>query len=392
MTSLRALHVASFNGNIGDNANHNGFRRKLMNSLECDIEFEEVEMREFYQSWNIRDFNSDEFINLCNSFDLVIIGGGNFFELKWDYSYTGTTINISNESLDKINTPILFHALGCDIAKGASQSTISKFDKFLEKVTNSEKYFVSLRNDGSYNTVTKLYGDKYNEKVYRAPDGAFFLESKKFNFPELNSNLKSVGINIVSDMTDIRFNTQTTEDINYEEFLDGFANVVNDFLENHSHYQIILFPHIFSDLNAIYKLMERINDKFRRTRIVTAPCLTGKGSEEYIFGLYKECEFILGMRFHSNVCSIAQGIPTIGLSSYKKIHDLYSELDILDRLVYVNKKGFENKLYTEIEYLINNLELVKDRYKKVNEVIETEGNQFYNKIKKWFHGVTSNES
>lgn len=383
MNRIKVMHIASFNGNIGDNANHNGFRRKLGDSFNCDIKYDEIEIREFYQSWNIRDFNSEEFIKLCNSYVLIVIGGGNFFELKWDYSYTGSTINISNDTLNKIKTPILFHAVGCDIAKGTSESNINKFENFLNIVTNSSKYLVSVRNDGSYDIIHKLYGDKYHKKIIRVPDGAFFLKTKTFKFPEVNKNLKSVGINIVSDMKDIRFGKKINDGIRYDDFINGLARVVNNFLEKNREYQIIFFPHIYSDLIAIGELLEKIDDRFRRTRIVVAPCLTGRGSEEYIFGLYKECEFILAMRFHSNVCSIAQGIPTIGLSSYKKIHNLYSEMNLLDRVIYVNTKGFEGRLVKHIEYTIENLGQIRYRYRKVLVHIENESHEFYQKVMIW---------
>src|SRR5699024_1444214 len=166
MKRINALHIASFNGNIGDNANHNGLRRNLEEILDNNISFDEIEMREFYQSWNLRDFNSNEFIDLCNSYDLIIIGGGNFFELKWDYSYTGTTVNLSDVTLSRIKTPILFFGLGCDIGKGSNRSTIKKFDNFLEMVTDSEQFMVTVRNDGSYETIEKLYGSKYYNKVF----------------------------------------------------------------------------------------------------------------------------------------------------------------------------------------------------------------------------------
>ncbi|TKD70741.1 polysaccharide pyruvyl transferase family protein [Pseudalkalibacillus hwajinpoensis] len=384
MKTIRALHIASFNGNIGDNANHNGFRTRLKETLGCHVEYEEIEMREFYKSWAIRDFNSEDFVDACNSVDLVIIGGGNFFELKWDYSFTGTTINISEESLDKIKTPILFHGVGCDIAKGASESTVIKFESFLKKILNNKKNLISVRNDGSYETINKLYDGKYIEQIYKVPDGAFFFESKQFDFPELNSNYRSIGINVVSDMKDIRFNGKSENGIEYEEFIEKFAEEINVFLYNNIEYQIILFPHIYSDLQAINDLLEKIDDRLRRTKIVIASCLTGSGSEEYIFGLYKQCEFILGMRFHSNVCSIAQEIPTIGMSSYKKIVDLYDEINLSDRVVEVNKRGFQNELREQIHYTINNIDEIKLRYKKANQKIYIESKYFYEGVKDWY--------
>lgn len=221
------------------------------------------------------------------------------------------------------------------------------------------------------------------KKIIRVPDGAFFLKTKTFKFPEINKNLKSVGINIVSDMKDIRFGKKIKNGIRYDEFINGLVRVVNNFLEKNRKYQIIFFPHIYSDLIAIGELLEKIDDRFRRTRIVVAPCLTGRGSEEYIFGLYKECEFILAMRFHSNVCSIAQGIPTICLSSYKKEQCVYSEINLLDRVVYVNTKGFEERLVKRIEDTIENIDQIRYKYKKVLVHIENESHEFYQKVMIW---------
>lgn len=384
MRKIKALHIASFNGNIGDNANHNGFRRRLIKVLNREVSFTNLEMREFYQSWNLRDFNSEEFINLCNEHDLVVIGGGNFFELKWDYSYTGTTINISEETLDKIEKPILFHGVGCDVAKGASASAIEKFRVFLERIANDPKVLVSVRNDGSYETIKNLYGDVFNDKIYRVPDGAFFMESKEFDFPETSNSLKSIGINVVSDMKDIRFDESMPGNISYDNFVQSLGKLVNELLEKNSNYQIILFPHIYSDLIAIYDLLENMEDKYRRIRTVVAPCLTGKGSDEYIFGLYKECDFVMGMRFHSNVCSIAQNIPTIGLSSYKKINDLYNEIGLINRIVEVNKKGFEIKLNELIQRTISDKESISKKYNEINKKIYLESRDFYEATAEWF--------
>lgn len=349
MEKIKALHIASFNGNIGDNANHNGFRKRLIETLDREIIFTNLEIREFYQIWDLRDFNSIEFIDLCNNHDLVVIGGGNFFELKWDYSHTGTTIDIDEDTLSQIKTPILFNGVGCDIAKGASQNAVEKFRLFMERITNDKNILVSVRNDGSFDTITKLYGDSFDEKIYRVPDGAFFMKSGKFDFPETKRRYRSIGINVAADMKEIRFNSEVRGSISYDDFVNGFAMVLNELLQKYEDYQIIFFPHIYSDLAAINDLLEKIEDTYRRIRVVVAPYLTGEGSDEYIFGLYKECDFIMGMRFHSNICAIAQNIPTIALCSYKKILDLYREVDLSDRVVEVNKVGFENLIRKKLK-------------------------------------------
>lgn len=380
MKEIKALHIASFNGNIGDNANHNGFRRKLTNLLDNNITFNEIEMREFYQSWNLRDFNSDEFITLCNDYDLVIIGGGNFFELKWDYSYTGTTVNLRQDTISKINIPILFFGLGCDIGKGSSEENVKKFDEFLENITSSERCFVTVRNDGSFKTLEELYGKKYHNKVFKIADGAFFFEADNITLPGLENNRKKIGINVASDMKSIRFDG----DIDYDEFIDKFAKILNEFLEKNKEYDLVFFPHIYSDLDAISEIINNINDQNRRFRLTVTPLLSGEGADKYTFGLYKHCEVILGMRFHSNVCAIAQNIPTIALSSYKKIHDLYEEIDLLDRVVYVNEKGFEKNLTQDLNNTLANHTSIKREYSNLNERLTKDNNEFLQKLNQWF--------
>ena len=81
--TLRVLHLASFAGNIGDLANHAGARRMLAERLGFALKFTDLEIREFY--WKQRSFD-DAFVAYANSFDLLIIGGGNYFELWVDHS------------------------------------------------------------------------------------------------------------------------------------------------------------------------------------------------------------------------------------------------------------------------------------------------------------------
>ncbi|SDZ46782.1 Polysaccharide pyruvyl transferase family protein WcaK [Evansella caseinilytica] len=383
MYTLSVLHIASFHGNIGDNANHNGFRKMLRKYYPGNITFDEIEMREFYQSWNIRNFNSEEFIVTCNDYDLVVIGGGNFFELKWDYSVTGTTVNMSNETLEKIQTPIFFNALGCDIAKGASREAIEKFKRFLDYSLQSPRILISLRNDGSYKTVQTLYGADYAKRIPVVPDGAFFMEVEEREYNEVVTNEKLIGLNIVSDMSDLRFDSTKEKKISYDEYLHQMGKVINAFLMSNNQYTLLLFPHIYSDLKAIYDLMIHIDDRLLRTRIKVAPLLTGSGSEEYIFGLYKKCQVVMGMRFHSNVCAIAHNIPTIGLSSYKKIDDLYEELKLGNRIVHVNQEGFQNKLSNELIRVLKESDLIKNIYIEVNKDILQRGQVFYQEMMNW---------
>ena len=154
---MKILHIASFNGNIGDNAHHNGFRKNFSKLIDEEIEWKNLEIRNFYKSWNKMKFD-EKFVEESNYYDLIIIGGGNFFEICHEYSCTGTTIDISLELLKQIKSKIFFNALGFDINKGYTQETKDKFKIFLDYLLeNPDKYFVTFRNDGSKKNYENLY-------------------------------------------------------------------------------------------------------------------------------------------------------------------------------------------------------------------------------------------
>lgn len=129
---LKVLHLASFNGNIGDNANHNGFYHLFKKNITKNVEFDQLEMRRFYFSWDDRKFD-ESFVKEVNQYDLLVIGGGNFFDITWPDSATGTTLDLKKSILDKIKTPIFFNALGLGygIDKDFNQKAVNKFDDFL---------------------------------------------------------------------------------------------------------------------------------------------------------------------------------------------------------------------------------------------------------------------
>ena len=89
---MRILHLASFTGNIGDNLNHSGLYRSLEKELGVkNFSIQEEEIREYF--WKKKQFDQG-IIKKFNFFDLIIVGGGNFFELWVENSRTGTSIDI----------------------------------------------------------------------------------------------------------------------------------------------------------------------------------------------------------------------------------------------------------------------------------------------------------
>ena len=332
---VKILHVASFKGNIGDNANHLGFYSKLEKVLSA-FEIEAFEIRDTFRG--TRCFDQD-FVNLCNKKDLVIFGGGNFFELWVEKSKTGCSIDIDLDLLRCIDVPIVFNSLGVDPGQGASPKSISKFRKFLDVCISKSKCLLSVRNDGAYHNLCKYVGKEYASHFYNIHDAGFYfkISDVEFMYPMIDETKKNILFQIAGDMQDIRFSDL---DISYNEFIKGMSSIISELSTD---YNIILCPHIFKDIKSIYEILEELDDKTRRDSVSVAPYIQGNYAAKYIFGLYAKSDLNVGMRFHANVCSLALNKNTIGLVNYLQIENLYKSIGSED-FIDVRKKDFPHLL------------------------------------------------
>lgn len=376
--------MASFTGNIGDNANHLGFKYSIEKIIKKKVlEWEKIEIRKHYQNYSEIDkiIFDDHFIDHINSFDLFVIGGGNFFELWIENSATGTTIDLTIESLNKIKIPIIFNALGVDGYKGYSNNTLEKFENFINSCYSKNNIFLSVRNDGSYDQLVDLFGEKFASKFDNIADFGFFT-NKIF---KLNNNIfldeireKSIAVNINRDMIDLRFPAHEKLSISHEDFEDKFAYWLTEKLNNG--YQIIFVPHIYSDIAAINSLLFKINDSYlRRTDILISPYFMGDNGLQFALNIYNKVEFSVGMRFHLSVCCISLGFKVIPFVTYQKVSDLYNGLGLEEFLVNANKESFLEDL-NRVENIISDSYAVKNKFQSVVEKAQKNNVNFLSKI------------
>lgn len=312
-------------------------------------------------------------------------GGGGFFELKWDYSSTGTTLDLSEETLSNIKKPVLFNCIGTSIAKGATASTKNKFENFLDLVTRDNKYMVTVRNDGSFELINELYNKKFSNRILKVPDGGFFCELQEYRHYELLPNAVNIAINIAGDMPEIRFPNQGST-ISKDLFIDKFAVLCNELLEYQDNIRIIFVPHIYSDLGIISRILEKIKDEYLRTRVTCSGYYNGLNTDGLAsFDIYRNCDLILGMRYHANVVPIGMNKPTILLGTYDAHIKLYQDLDIMHRCICVNEKDFEEKLLLKIKELLTtsgkSKAISEDCF--INENLQKDNDAYMEKIKDW---------
>jgi polysaccharide pyruvyl transferase WcaK-like protein len=336
---LRVLHVASFRGNIGDNANHAGFRPWFESMVGCEVVWSEFEIRDVYRS--LRSFDM-AFATEANRYDLLIIGGGNYFELWVEHSPTGTSFSITDEALAALTVPVFYNALGVDAGQGVTANARHRFGRFLATILASERNLVSVRNDGSWNTLLSLVSDMDLDRVLHLPDAGFFARYGPAVRRSSPAHLPVLGINIAGDMLEGRFPGGDRN--NYDAFLSQFAG----FMVNvHQEYgaTFILFPHIFRDLKVYADLLAILPDAIRREFCRVAPYDVGDLAAEEIFSAYQSCQVVLGMRFHANVVAIGSGVHCIGLACYDQIRFLFEGLEETRLAIDVQNPGFATRLH-----------------------------------------------
>ncbi|MBD2548392.1 polysaccharide pyruvyl transferase family protein [Microcystis elabens FACHB-917] len=332
---LRVLHVASFAGNIGDLANHAGARRILGEQLSYQLDFTELEMREFY--WNQRKFDED-FVSYANRFDLLMIGGGNYLELWVDHSATGTSIDIKPGQLSQLTVPTIFFALGVDTGQGYSERSASRFSAFITTVLSRHDMFICVRNDGSQRALCQVLGREMASMIPSIPDGGFFADEAGCVAERPATD--RIGINLAGDMLERRFNRNLSKD----GFLKELAVACTELMATKPKLHIDLMPHIWRDCSLIAELLALIPDPFLRRRVAIGKLEPNQVGLKDFLDSYRRLDLVLGMRFHANVCPIGMGIPSRGLLNYPQIELLYEELGFDERIIDVREPGFGSRL------------------------------------------------
>lgn len=309
------------------------------------------------------------------------MGGGGFFDVQWNYSQTGVTMNFVDEFIDAIRTKVIVNAMGYHEYPGITNSLIcEKFNSFLSKILSKKNWLISVRNDGSYQRIQQRYGVNRYEKILRVADNAFFCD-----FPDLKSysdhdNKKTIGMCITNDLFSPEFNG----DLNEKIFNNYMSKVINQLCE--LGYNIMLIPHIPSDIDIICHILNNVENEYKRNNLLIGSldccgydtvCRMGRN--------YRVCDLIVGMRFHSLITGINCRIPTIALAGHAQIVGLFEELGLDKYIIKVDNIYFTKKLIEMIDYSLSNSEKIKKVYKAIYIQLEENRIMYRNEIMKFLN-------
>ncbi len=108
---------------------------------------------------------------------------------------------------------------------------------------DKKQFFITVRNDGSYEQFVDSYGKENMNLIQKVPDGGFFVNPEN-NYPFIiPKNKQNIVISLAMDMPSVRFGFMKEED--------GYNNLVNSFIE-YIKKMISTIPDVFLHLCHIF--------------------------------------------------------------------------------------------------------------------------------------------
>ncbi len=316
---MKILHVASFNGNIGDIASHKGLE-VILGKVGISYDAKKLEIRDFYKNANYEnkmEFDK-EFVKLANNYELVLFGGGGFLDYWVPESFTGTTIDIDINNLKNIKSKILITSVGSNPHKEIPEGNYEKFLSFITHCNSSDNITIRFRNDGSVNSLKKDFPSLNITKDNEILDHAFFFKAPNYDIRWLPKSY--VTINITEDQIRMINGIGDNDSWYYLEL----KNLINNLIDKYN--KVIFVPHIPSDVNEIMKVISFFDREKISEKIIIAPFIGGEEGANFLFSIYQNSALNIVSRYHANVYSLLSNVPTIGLSNLGRVEYLHSQL------------------------------------------------------------------
>jgi len=356
--SKTVWHLGGWGNNYGDRVLQVATSQIVKDRYNGDLQFVYVDNQKTY--W------SEALINKLNSeADLLLIGGGGFiFHRPEDNSHSGWQFNIDIENIEKIQVPIAVYGIGYNKFPHDGRNFPQSMWDSVQAVIDKSAVF-SVRNQGTYDVL------KANEisidKVEIVPDPGMFIKAFKYDHKCLQTNKLKIGVNWATDRPGQRF--ASGEEATRKMQL--FFNILNEISNKHDA-QVYLIDHLLiEDRNyAVKTELHTVAKEIMGDRIII---LYNELFEEMfppfdytatLFAdIYRQMDFVIGMRGHANIISFGQNTPTIGLGRHNKVKWFLEQAGLDQFIIPLQETDGEvyKKMNIMIDRMIEDLDFYKDQ-------------------------------
>ena len=313
---LNVVHVGAFRGNMGDYANHSSFYEWFERILDPKkINWKELDIREVWRG--NRDLG-DSLRKVAEGTDLIVLGGGNFWE-TWDSSSrSGTSLNVTYDELKALGIPVFFNSLGAETSRGISENALKIFFDDFENYGFDNQFFVSLRNDGSIQNLSERGVDVSNAMTL--PDHGLFFKATEENKP--HNRKPRLLLNLAKDMEETRYG----EIGGYELFISEMAQLLED-TYSLTQFELLFYCQIPTDVEVGTDLFALLPEAMvRNDASLTFPNSSfGKGDK--YFWPFRWADLVLAQRFHSTILGLISNADCISISNHSKVIGLHEQLE-----------------------------------------------------------------
>lgn len=311
-------------------------------------------------------------------YDLIVIGGGNFWEMWDSSSRNGTSLNVSYEELKREGLPVFFNALGAEVERGVSPQARSVFLEELEKYKDDPQFFVSVRNDGSIANLLGLGIDV--SSITTIPDHAFFLPTN-LNAEKTNNKVPRVLVNLAKDMSQVRYSGT----LDYHYFISKLSELLAD-VYSQAEFELMFFAQIPSDIEVGNEMFRLLPDAMiRENGSVVYPNYRNNLQIDFL-NFFNHANLVVAQRFHSNIIALVSEADLIGISNHSKVNGLHLEAETNDRNLFPISSRAELLDFTQVftaERILASLEPNPPETKYANNKVYEQRVKASSDMKSW---------
>ncbi|QIG79542.1 polysaccharide pyruvyl transferase family protein [Stakelama tenebrarum] len=328
MTTLKVLHIASHEINVGDGALNAAIQASVAAQHGGPVDFTLEDVAVFRRELSAED---------VAPYDLVIVGGGGGISNGPFAARTGTPMPMGLKEYRSAKTPFAFTALGHNIFAGERLVHAEALAKLLATVREKGDQF-AVRNDGSLARMQRDLGEAA-AGIVEIPDPGFFVAADAERPPEASARpyalIQVAGDSInrrmpVSRVSRLVGRLRASEPVT--PLNAAIADLAMHLWRQHG-LDILLAPHIPHDVPICAAIMRMLYARAGKAALHRPFRVGGTPHPVHarrFFAGYANAELIVGMRGHAVICGVGLGRPTIALSSHPKVVGFMEACDLAD--------------------------------------------------------------